>query len=90
MDLVLRGLLVHRVVKVDAVDALKPPVLPEEEGPKAQEDEQRCRERGERGEMLPSAVRPFQLVKVFILHLKQYLPVVKKKKKNLSMSITDL
>lgn len=85
MDLVLRGLLVHRVVKVDAVDALKPPVLPEEEGPEAQEDEQRCRERGE---MLPSAVRPFQLVKVFILHLKQYLPVVKKK--NLSMSITNL
>lgn len=45
VDLVLRGLLVHGVVKVDAVDALQPPVLPEEEGPKAQEGKQHCRDR---------------------------------------------
>lgn len=42
VDLVLRGLLVHGVVKVDAVDALQPPVLPEEEGPEAQKGEQDC------------------------------------------------
>ena len=35
MHLVLRGLLVHGIVKVDAVDAFKPPILPEEEGPEA-------------------------------------------------------
>lgn len=40
VDLVLRGLLVHWVVEVDAVDALQPPVLPEEEGSEGQEDEQ--------------------------------------------------
>ena len=45
VDLVLRGLLVHGVVKVDAVDAFQPPVLPEKEGPEAQEDEQHCRAR---------------------------------------------
>lgn len=45
VDLVLRGLLVHGVVKVDAVDALQPPVLPEEEGPEAQEGKQHCRDR---------------------------------------------
>ena len=56
MDLVLRGFLVHGVVEVDAVDALQPPVLPEEEGPEGQEDEQRC---GERGRVLPSDARPF-------------------------------
>lgn len=42
VDLVLRGLLVHGVVKVDAVDVLQPPVLPDQEGPKAEEDEQHC------------------------------------------------
>lgn len=40
VDLILRGLLVHGVVEVDAVDALQPPVLPEEEGSEGQEDEQ--------------------------------------------------
>ena len=56
VDLVLRGFLVHGVVEVDAVDALQPPVLPEEEGPEGQEDEQCC---GERGRVLPSDARPF-------------------------------
>ena len=42
VDLVLRGLLVHGVVKVDAIDALQSPVLPEEEGPKAQKGKQHC------------------------------------------------
>ena len=45
VDLILCGLLIDRVVKVDAVDALQPPVLPEEEGPQAEEDEEHCRER---------------------------------------------
>lgn len=55
MDLVFRGLLVHRVVEVNAVDALKPPVLPEEEGSEEEEDEQCC------GEMLPSGPKPLHL-----------------------------
>lgn len=40
-DLVLSGLLVHWVVKVDAVDALHPPVPPDQQHPEAQYDEQR-------------------------------------------------
>ena len=56
VDLVLRGLLVHGVVEVDAVDALQPPILPEEEGSEGQEDEQCC---GERGGVPPSDARPF-------------------------------
>lgn len=55
VDLVFRGLLVHRVVEVNAVDALKPPVLPEEEGSEEEEDEQCC------GEMLPSGPKPLHL-----------------------------
>lgn len=76
VDLVLRGLLVHGVVKVDAVDALQPPVLPEEKGPEAQEGEQHWGDR--RQASLPARPAPrgrnsclqllaFSLVNGFVL-----------------------
>lgn len=55
VDLVLRGLLVHRVVEVDAVDALQSPVPPEEEGPEAQKCEQHCGWDGGQRHALPCA-----------------------------------
>lgn len=75
VDLVLRGLLVHGVVKVDAVNVLQPPVLPEEEGPEAQEGKQHCGDRWpgitprptscpKCGVLLPSDFQPFYLLMV--------------------------
>ena len=66
VDLILCGLLIDGVVKVDAVDVLKPPVLPQEEGPQAEEDEEHCRERHALSHSCPRDQRPSSVAGVKI------------------------